>query len=335
MVARASSSASGSRRSIDEPEACSAVSLDVGEPLGGTATTATAWIAIEQTGPYGRDALTQSRFPTDIGAELVTRADEISAKVVLIRDVGKHVADATTQPTRRVWVARSLADQSGAAAMVRLEVDDPAELLAINFQKLLTGNLADAVPHSTPDHEPLLLICTHAKRDVCCARKGRPVAIDLVEKHGCGDRIWEVSHLGGHRLAPTAVVLPAGYLHGRLDASSADHAWSEAQAGSLALGTCRGRSSLEPAAQVAELAVRSEYSITGIDDLLVLQDLTTPERQRDENLEIKTWIVSHRTTHDSWEVEVASEPLPDRPESCGKPAQPAKQLRAIAIRLRD
>ena len=29
--------------------------------------------------------------------------------------------------------------------------------------------------------------------------------------------MWESSHLGGHRFAPTALVLPTGYLYGHLD----------------------------------------------------------------------------------------------------------------------
>ena len=31
------------------------------------------------------------------------------------------------------------------------------------------------------------------------------------------DEVWECTHLGGHRFAPTALVLPTGYSYGRLD----------------------------------------------------------------------------------------------------------------------
>lgn len=311
-----------------ESTQCSALALAANEPLAGTATQAKAWIAIEQSGPYGRDALTQSRFPVEVGRELSERADQIGAKIVLVRQIGKH-ADATTEhSTRKVWVADG-------RSMVRTEVVDAAELLAINFDKLLAGNLTDAVPHSVPDPEPMLLVCTHSKRDLCCALKGRPVAIDLSERFGEGARIWEVSHLGGHRMAPTALQLPHGYLHGRLDALTATDVWEEACAGQLVLETCRGRSDLSPAAQVAELTVRESAQFTSLDPLTVLQDLGSDERVRDENLKLETWIVANPGSGDSWEVEVIREELDERPESCGKDPVAAHAYRALAVRRRD
>lgn len=54
-----------------------------------------------------------------------------------------------------------------------------------------------------------LLVCTHGKRDVCCGSLGtdlavRTRALDLPD----GVRRWRTSHTGGHRFAPTLVVLP-------------------------------------------------------------------------------------------------------------------------------
>ncbi len=310
-------------------DSCSLLALAANEPLAGTATEAKAWIAIEQSGPYGRDALTQSRFPVDVGRELSERAGQIGAKVVLIRRIGKHVDSIAAQSKRCFWVADG-------RSMVRAEVEDPAELLAINFDKLLDGSLTDAVPHSVPDSDPMLLVCTHSKRDVCCALKGRPVAIDLSERFGCEDsRIWEVSHLGGHRMAPTAVQLPQGYLHGRLDNVSAAEVWEESCAGRLVLETCRGRSNLAPAAQVAELAVREHAQLLRLESLTVTQDLSTSDRTRDAGLELETWVVANPGTGDSWEVEVVREELGPRPESCGKDPVIGFTYRAISTRLRD
>ncbi len=54
-----------------------------------------------------------------------------------------------------------------------------------------------------------LLVCTHGKRDVCCGSLGtdlalRTQALELPD----GVRRWRTSHTGGHRFAPTFVVLP-------------------------------------------------------------------------------------------------------------------------------
>jgi hypothetical protein len=63
--------------------------------------------------------------------------------------------------------------------------------------------------------ERAVLVCSHGKRDVCCGSLGtvlaRGVSID-------GVRVWRTSHLGGHRFAPTAVVLPEGTAWAFLDA---------------------------------------------------------------------------------------------------------------------
>ncbi|MBV9923283.1 MAG: hypothetical protein JOY78_20875 [Pseudonocardia sp.] len=57
-----------------------------------------------------------------------------------------------------------------------------------------------------PVDDPLLLVCTHGRRDRCCALDGRALVRALVEA-GEPD-VWECSHLSGHRFAPTALVLP-------------------------------------------------------------------------------------------------------------------------------
>ncbi len=57
------------------PSNCSAFSVRLGEPLAGTAPVTTAWLAIEQPGPWGARALTQSHLDAELGAELSRRAE--------------------------------------------------------------------------------------------------------------------------------------------------------------------------------------------------------------------------------------------------------------------
>ena len=63
-------------------------------------------------------------------------------------------------------------------------------------------------------NEPIdVLICTHGGRDRCCGSLGTALAQELsAAPHplGQGVRVWRTSHTGGHRFAPTAVVLPQG-----------------------------------------------------------------------------------------------------------------------------
>jgi hypothetical protein len=56
-----------------------------------------------------------------------------------------------------------------------------------------------------------LLVCTHGRRDVCCGSKGTDLAMQLVAL-GPRDGVTphRTSHTGGHRFAPTFVLLPQG-----------------------------------------------------------------------------------------------------------------------------
>lgn len=65
-----------------------------------------------------------------------------------------------------------------------------------------------------------VLVCTHGMRDQCCARFGQPffrAAQKMVKAESLSSvRIWRVSHIGGHRFAPTVIVLPEGRYYARL-----------------------------------------------------------------------------------------------------------------------
>ena len=84
------------------------------------------------------------------------------------------------------------------------EFTDDAELLELP----LDGSPVE------PDPEPLYLVCTHGKHDPCCAQRGRPVTAALAAARP--GRVWQASHLGGCRFAPTVLVLPLGLMYGRV-----------------------------------------------------------------------------------------------------------------------
>lgn len=55
-----------------------------------------------------------------------------------------------------------------------------------------------------------VLVCTHGRRDRCCGALGMALYSALAGDGDSALRIWRTSHTGGHRFAPTAVVLPEG-----------------------------------------------------------------------------------------------------------------------------
>ncbi len=61
-----------------------------------------------------------------------------------------------------------------------------------------------------------VLVCTHGRRDACCGTLGTRLASALPGL-GAGVRLWRTSHTGGHRFAPTALLLPEGTMWAYLD----------------------------------------------------------------------------------------------------------------------
>ncbi|MBX3169734.1 MAG: hypothetical protein KF760_20190 [Candidatus Eremiobacteraeota bacterium] len=62
------------------------------------------------------------------------------------------------------------------------------------------------------------LVCTHGSRDVCCGTLGPRLAQAL--RAAGHQEVWEVSHIGGHRFAPTLWHLPSWRVYGRLSLES-------------------------------------------------------------------------------------------------------------------
>jgi hypothetical protein len=71
------------------------------------------------------------------------------------------------------------------------------------------------------------LVCTHGRRDVCCALQGNPLFDALVAGSGAHSAselpvTWQTSHLGGHRFAPVVLSLPDGHCYGRVGVDEAE-----------------------------------------------------------------------------------------------------------------
>jgi hypothetical protein len=106
--------------------------------------------------------------------------------------------------------------------------------------------------------ERFLGVCVHGRHDTCCGRRGggflRRVG-DLVPEVP----VYGVSHLGGDRFSATAVLLPGGYLLGRLDDLADDQLRDLVRRGLLPLGHLRGRLGTTQAEAVAEIWYREKF----------------------------------------------------------------------------
>lgn len=299
---------------------CSASSELVDEPLLGTATHAATWVVLEQPGPWGRRALTQSHLDPGLGAELDKHAAEANAKVALVRRPGRH-ADNHDPRSFRLWVAST---RPGRTWLRGGWITSPDRLRDLDWAAVAGGDadaVAASVPGLSPEYEPLLLVCTNGRRDVCCAVRGRRL-VDEVHGDLLG-RVWESTHLGGHRFAPTAVVLPHGTSYGRLTRDLAVQVVDGARHGIFVPTGYRGRTTYPKPAQAAEDLARRHLRADGLDDL----DVTAVSRDGDG------WLVT--VTHAdgrAWDVAVQhAEHDASRPESCGASPEPVATFQATTL----
>ena len=102
--------------------------------------------------------------------------------------------------------------------------------------------------------DPIFLVCTNGKRDACCALRGRALMTALATDHA--ERIWECTHLGGHRFAGNLVCLPDGIIYGRVSADDGPRLADAYLAGRVDAALLRGRSAWPAPAQVAEQELR-------------------------------------------------------------------------------
>ncbi|NUR27178.1 MAG: sucrase ferredoxin, partial [Catenulispora sp.] len=148
-----------------------------------------------------------------------------------------------------------------------------------------------------------------------CAAAGGPPAV------------WEITHLGGHKFAPTAVLLPSGYVHARLNAAVAVRALAEARRGQVLPEGNRGRSTWSRAGQAAELAVRAELNEWATTTVSV----TAEEKTAGEPEPAWKVVVEHEDGR-AYEVFVAGSHAPvARPDSCGKLEGNPLELRVESI----
>ncbi|MFD1658643.1 sucrase ferredoxin [Streptomyces caeni] len=300
---------------------CTTASRDLDEPLIGTAATARTWLLLEQPGPWGAKALTSSHLDPELGRALEAAAHGTGVRIALIRRPGRH-ADCGAPAARRVYAAHTV---PGTIWLHSATTAEPERLLDLDFPALGMGDphTFDTTLRGQPHTgDPLAFVCTNGKRDRCCALLGRPLAAEL-SSSGV-DGVWEVTHLGGHRFAPTLLVLPFGYAYGRAQAPHVKEVLQGVREGRVVTEGCRGRSAWERPAQAAELAVRASAHEYAADALNVVRTRGAAPR----------WevTVAHADGR-LWRVVVAQgASLPPRPESCGSAVGSPARMDVVSVR---
>ena len=251
---------------------CTTLSSELAEPLAATAATARTWLLLEQSGPWGAKALSESHLPTELGRALEAACADTGVRPALIRRPGRH-PDERGETRHQVLLAHTA---PGNSWLRRAELTDPAELLSLDLAAVGAGEHGGFGAEHTGG--PLALVCTNGRRDRCCALLGRPLAAELAAAGH--SEVWEVTHLGGHRFAPTMLVLPYGYAYGRLSEADAKEVLAATAAGQTSPQWSRGRSYWDRPAQAAEQAVRELTGERAADVLTIAQQPSGDGRGR-------------------------------------------------------
>lgn len=271
------------------------------EPLPGTAKPAKIVVALEHTHGWGHDIMDGPTFGEELTSQLAEYLKKYGAKLQLIRKPGR---EGQLIERRNLFIA--FLEQG---VMEHLVLNDPAELLDIDISAPGTsgGEVVD---------QPVILICTHGKRDRCCALKGRPLVAD-VSCQANPMLVWESSHLKGHRFAPSIMALPWGFNYGRMNAQATKAMMSALKAGDYFAPGNRGRSCLSPAEQVAEVAVAQMLVNSG-------------ERLAVDALSTKGTVVTHEDGR-SWEVHLEEREYEGVIASCGDQPKTGRGVVATTI----
>ncbi|MBM2821760.1 MAG: hypothetical protein HW413_506 [Thermoleophilia bacterium] len=272
------------------------MSLDAGESLAATATTAEHWLLVEVPGSWPRDVSADGALlPPAQEAVTAWLARTPSSRLLFMRRPGRA---AIRSLAFVVHASESTTD------VRRIELENPGDIARVDFER--DGDRTD---------QQLVLVCGHGTRDACCALLGVAVYSALAARLDGNDELWISSHQGGHRFAANVLVLPAGLQFGRVEPDEAPLVVARALSGRIELDRYRGRTCYTPAAQAAERVVRETLELEGAADLT----LTAVEGP----------LVRFRGRHGSEHAATVDEVVgPSVAASCGVDPEPQKVFTA-------
>jgi hypothetical protein len=266
---------------------CAELAQENAEPLFATASHLEHWLLVEYRGLWAHDPLPGSTLGDEVKTHLRRQLAALPrARLLFIRrpdrrrERGVAVFFGTTKERDRRFFG--------------LELERYEDLLEFD----VAAALADGERGATLNH-PLLIVCTHGKRDRCCAKYGRPL-YDALREEADAEWVWQSTHVGGDRFAGNLVCFPHGLYFGRVERLELGPLLDELLGGRIYLAPFRGSCCYSFPAQAAERIVRAATGLTGMDDLR----LVAAERSGDGCWDVAFLAEPTGETH---EVEVVAE----------------------------
>lgn len=202
---------------------------------------------------------------------------------------------------------------------------DYEELLTLDLDSVSEGCCPRINGYEMHDEGELYTVCTNGRHDPCCAAHGTPFYQSLIEYAG-EDKVWQTTHIGGHRMAATMIAFPQGVVYGHLDPSDAEAIVTNHRAGYLMTHKFRGRGAypghrlegdMHQAVGAAEGRIRERTHIYADADLRLSEVIETGDQR---------WRISFLDgsggRHDA---DVAMSLSAPRQTSCGDAPKPMPQ----------
>jgi len=236
------------------PFFCSELSRGVAEKTFGTASIGQVWILLEYPFAWGSHALNDSNLSLPIKRHLKRTLRSIPhAKLLFIKQERARLSQ------RSLFVVRC---RESKPFIQRFTLDDYSQLTEIDLAAVASGKL------STDENifsDPLFLVCTHGRRDKCCAKFGYPLYKTLRES--TRQAVWQSSHVGGDRFAANLLCFPHGLFYAHVTEAIGRVILKEYEEKRITLQNYRGRACYSNPVQAAEFFVRTESGIREIAEL--------------------------------------------------------------------
>ena len=234
---------------------CSELSRRAGERSMGTASTGAVWFLLEYPHGWGRHAFEESALPAEVKQFFKDSMARIRHSRLLFIKTDRGRRDARMN----LFVVRC---RERSPFAVRLRLERYFDALKYDLAEIASGR--DLQGGEVCDG-PLYLVCTHGRRDKCCAKFGVPLYNALREQ--AGDRVWQSSHVGGDRFAGNLVCFPHGLFYAHATPEAGRRIVDAYHAGRVLTEEFRGRACYSHYIQAAEAFVREATGVAGVEDM--------------------------------------------------------------------
>jgi len=189
---------------------CAVFSKANGESAAGTAPNWDSCLIIELPKPWVSDAYESKGFQSGV-LDILDRIEELGRfpKLQCMAPDDEYSLDGHTRiiyyscpdgPFTRYDKDDYLVPDDKVVSAVEALVEDRDKLKDFESYRQDTSHIRD------------VFVCSHGSNDTCCATFGYPIYKELRNRYAQELdgrlRVWEISHLGGHRFAPNILDMP-------------------------------------------------------------------------------------------------------------------------------